>query len=155
MQPRNQRLEVMPRYTPGSPAMLDMPMAMRIARQEKEAFPHYLEGVYGEQWAERALREGLEGIVIYRDGKQWVDAITDRQYGIMPYDAIRHPERLYALPEKRTAVHYFYQRKLFITLSHVEERVRVLLALEKQFGIDPYGPVATKLWNEVWVVHHA
>jgi hypothetical protein len=54
---------VAPRYTAGSPAMVDATTASRVAAQEQDAIAGYLDGSCGE--ANRAMAEqlGLGGIV--------------------------------------------------------------------------------------------
>lgn len=54
---------VRPRYTPGSPALVDGATAMRVASEEKDAFRSILEGTSGEKELARAKLLGLDGIV--------------------------------------------------------------------------------------------
>ena len=54
---------VAPRYTAGSPAIVDARTAERVAAQEKNAIVSILESYEGERAAERARRLGLRGIV--------------------------------------------------------------------------------------------
>lgn len=53
----------MPRYSCGSPAMVDPWTAGRVARQELQAYALECEGVYGEARQRRAQILGLRGIV--------------------------------------------------------------------------------------------
>lgn len=58
---------VAPRYTPGSPAMVDLETADRVAKQELEAFRHAAEGIYGEHEQRKARGLGLCRIVEARN----------------------------------------------------------------------------------------
>lgn len=70
---------VYPRYTPGSPAMVDVATAERVARQEREAFADC--DILGME------NKGLSGIVLAKkearqdrvDGWEIVDLITDER----------------------------------------------------------------------------
>jgi hypothetical protein len=55
--------DVAPRYTCGSPAMVDRQTALHVAQQEKEAYEATLEGIYGEAAKIEAERLGLHWIV--------------------------------------------------------------------------------------------
>lgn len=57
---------VRPRYTPGSPALVDYRTAQRVAEQEKDSYRGDLGGYYGEELQARAEKLGLRGIVEYR-----------------------------------------------------------------------------------------
>ena len=57
--------DVRPRYTGGSPAMVDERTARRVARQEADAYPAHLEGWYGPEAATDARERGLAGIVLF------------------------------------------------------------------------------------------
>lgn len=57
------KLNVVPRYTPGSPALVDRETALRVVEQERAAYARVLTGAYGEEDKRRAERLGLEGIV--------------------------------------------------------------------------------------------
>jgi hypothetical protein len=69
---------VKPRYTPGSPSMVDRVTAERVAREERESHKH---GLHGDGEAARAQLLGLRGIVEvvdYRgDTRHARDLITD------------------------------------------------------------------------------
>lgn len=73
--------QVKPRYTPGSPGMVDEDTAQRVANEELRAFSVALSGGYGEK--EKALAEtvGLAGIaeaiVERRNGWDVRDLLTD------------------------------------------------------------------------------
>ena len=76
---------VRPRYTAGSPAMVDEATARRVAEQEKDAYEAALEGVYGEEDQRKAKALGLRGIterVREAMGRFWevTDLITDETY---------------------------------------------------------------------------
>jgi hypothetical protein len=57
---------VAPRYSPGSPALVDEGIARKVAEDEKRFIEHALEGVWGEAQKARAEKLGLRGIVEYR-----------------------------------------------------------------------------------------
>ena len=63
---RSGHFNVAPRYTPGSPALIDEATARRAANAEKEFIEHALSGAWGEEQKARAARLGLRGIVEYR-----------------------------------------------------------------------------------------
>src|SRR3990172_8687499 len=80
---------VRPRYTCGSPAIVDAQTAARVARQEKEGFETALSGIYGPEEQARAGRDGLRGIAEAvlkehrqnrRDGFIVRDLITGEEY---------------------------------------------------------------------------
>jgi hypothetical protein len=54
---------VIPRYSPGSPALVDRATALRVASNELDAYQRTVEGAYGEDDRKRALIEGISGIV--------------------------------------------------------------------------------------------
>lgn len=61
--------EVRPRFTCGSPGLVDLATAQHILQQERDAYKAYLEGAFGEdakQWAERI---GLEWIAFAAEEK--------------------------------------------------------------------------------------
>jgi len=68
------RAEVRPRYTPGSPAMVDGKTAEHVARGEQELYQGHLEGYFGEENQARAQRLGLQRIVyqLTERGGHWV-----------------------------------------------------------------------------------
>src|SRR5215469_9638592 len=104
---------VIPRYTPGSPAWVDASTGRLVAKQEEDAIGRYLEGFHGPDKQALAEREGLEGIVLVQDREAhqdgYRDVITGRYYGSMPYMAIRYPERLTLNHEGRQLVCYFHR----------------------------------------------
>jgi len=53
---------VSPRYTSGSPAQVDEDTAQRVAKQELAAYHRTLEGVYGEDAKQRAIKDGCDWI---------------------------------------------------------------------------------------------
>lgn len=79
---------VRPRYTPGSPAMVDMRTASKVALDEKEFYEYALSGTWGQAEKERAEREGLKGIAeqILREKRQ------NRQNGFVVRDLITGEE---------------------------------------------------------------
>lgn len=54
---------VAPRYTAGSPAMVDQATAERVMAQERSCYAHALEGVYGIDEQHAASVRGLADIV--------------------------------------------------------------------------------------------
>lgn len=62
MKRRPHYYNVMPRYSSGSPAQVDVDTACKVAISEKRSYEAALEGVYGEAQQERAERLGLRGI---------------------------------------------------------------------------------------------
>ena len=117
---------VAPRYTCGSPAMVDEDTARRVALQERDGHERTLTGVYGDEEVERAHRLGLNGIaeIFYETKKNWHihDLITGevrtREFGV---SAVTDRER---------------RRKL--AAAHRELRV-VLPLLRGQAPTDPPG----------------
>jgi hypothetical protein len=73
---------VAPRYTAGSPALVDFDTAKRVAKEEQSLYTNNLAGRYGEEDAEIAKRLGLDGIVeeqvIYSHQIKFRDFITER-----------------------------------------------------------------------------
>lgn len=77
MNGRNYR--VAPRYTPGSPALVDRATAERVAREERAAYDRILSGRYGahaETIADAKAR-GLGGIVEEQHVKAWSIVFVD------------------------------------------------------------------------------
>src|SRR3990167_5146816 len=81
---KNMLYDVHPRYTAGSPAMVDDKIAINVARQEREEYQRTLEGVYGEELRVKAEVEGRSRIVILMDEKRtgWesTDLITGERW---------------------------------------------------------------------------
>jgi hypothetical protein len=57
---------VAPRYTGGSPALVDRETAEAVMEEELDAYSRAMFGVYGEKHREKARRLGLKGIVEHR-----------------------------------------------------------------------------------------
>lgn len=80
----NGHFNVAPRYTPGSPAMVDERTALRVAMEERGAYPYAFQGITGLTDQEIAKTKGLDGIVECRVEQPgfWVvtDMITGRVY---------------------------------------------------------------------------
>jgi hypothetical protein len=55
--------DVAPRYTAGSPAMVDQRTAERVMNQERDGYNRALEGLYGADEQHVAQTLGLAGIV--------------------------------------------------------------------------------------------
>lgn len=119
------RYEVMPRYSGGSPAMVDKATAERIADQERKAYVAYSNGWYGVEGKAKADKEGLDGIVVTsRDGRSYTDHLTGTDYGNMPYSAIRRPNQL-TVSRYRSTVYVWHRRRLLL-----EEPVNKARSLE-------------------------
>ena len=75
---------VAPRYTAGSPAMVPMGVAIRVAVQEFEARERQLTGVFGEALRAEAEAGNLAGIAYARrqaKGKMWrLDLLTGQSF---------------------------------------------------------------------------
>jgi len=142
---------VIPRYSCGSPGMVDEKTAMRVAEDEKRAYPGYLTGSYGVGDKEIAEREGLEGIVLVDNGKdKYTDIITGREYGDVPYAAIRHPNKLVVLAKGRKA-RYYYRRQFvgeFNGTRPDDSMRQVMNAMRDMFGIDAYSVLMNTIWKE-------
>jgi len=67
---------VAPRYTPGSPSLVDGKTAERVAKEETRFIEHALSGAWGEKQKERARLLGLRGIA-----EQRVERGTGRKRG--------------------------------------------------------------------------
>jgi hypothetical protein len=88
---------VAPRYTPGSPALVDEGIALRVALQERSSVVHILDGLEGEKNQARAKRLGLGGIVEYRvsrgsgkkEGWEVTDVITGEKFFRLSSGALR------------------------------------------------------------------
>lgn len=59
----NTYFNVRPRYTGGSPAMVDREIAFRVLDEEHRSFHHANEGFYGPEKEKQAKEQGLNGIV--------------------------------------------------------------------------------------------
>jgi len=82
---------VRPRYTGGSPALVDLATAQQVAASEMRSHGDALEGIHGEAHQERAQRLGLRGIAEQvketRKGWEVVDLITGEQY-LRPFNKL-------------------------------------------------------------------
>jgi hypothetical protein len=96
----NTYYNVAPRYTAGSPALVDYTTAMQVAKEEARAYPHCLDGTYGPELQARAKELGLHGIVESRTNYAHhylaEDLITGRRYDSRDLDP-RKPGRLVRL----------------------------------------------------------
>lgn len=57
---------VAPRYTAGSPGLVDKATAEHVAKQERAGYENARKGRYGPELQDKALLRGLAGIVEYR-----------------------------------------------------------------------------------------
>jgi len=77
---RNGHFSVYPRYTPGSPGLVDERTAAKVLIEEWEGYTWAAEGTYGEEKRATAFADNLDGIVVYRFERgrsvYTVDAIT-------------------------------------------------------------------------------
>lgn len=75
---------VAPRYTSGSPAMVDEATALRVANQERKQWTNEGEGFFGKEARDRALKVGLDLIsfemVERPKGWEVYDLITKKQW---------------------------------------------------------------------------
>ena len=82
--PRNMFYSVTPRYSGGSPAMVDQSTALRVVQDERGEYEAALSGIYGAEKKARAEREGLDFIVVCMDERRdrWdvADAITGKHH---------------------------------------------------------------------------
>lgn len=77
------RCHVRPRYSPGSPAMVNDHIALNVADDEKVAHEHALEGAYGEEQQKRAKALGLRGIAYVM-----AESGSGRKFRWLVYDLI-------------------------------------------------------------------
>lgn len=75
---------VAPRYTAGSPAMVDQDTALRVVDQERQAYEYTMAGARSPDAARQAAADGLGGIVeeVTERADCWLvtDLITGEQY---------------------------------------------------------------------------
>lgn len=75
---------VAPRYSPGSPALVDRETAKKVALDEEDAYFFAMEGRYGAEKQQRAETEGLKGIVeaLVETRKGWdiLDLLTGDRF---------------------------------------------------------------------------
>lgn len=99
--------DVRPRYTPGSPAQVGEVIAVRVADEERKGYAMTMDGIYGEEYRQRAQAYGLDGIVelVTEKADCWIveDVITGHKFVRMfaamhallkPGQRERHAERL-------------------------------------------------------------
>jgi len=94
---RSGHYNVEPRYTPGSPAMVDEATARRVAEEEKQSIEYVLQGYEGEKNKALAERLGLRGIAEVRvekgSGKKhgWdvLDLCTGERFFRLTGEALR------------------------------------------------------------------
>ena len=103
---------VAPRYTSGSPGVVDEGTAARVAQQERDAYKRALEGVYGNVERSRAEKLGLRGIVYsyHVRGKQVyvTDYLTDEEFQMpLLWWGVSGPNRETAYWHSRTDVDQF------------------------------------------------
>src|SRR5262245_50457146 len=83
---RGEWYEVAPRYTPGSPALVEPGTAARVAEHERKSYLTARAGIYGSEEQARAERLGLAGIVwSWRQAGRLilaVDHLTDEHHTI-------------------------------------------------------------------------
>jgi hypothetical protein len=131
--------------------MVDERTALMVAREERQAINAYLEGAYGEDGKALAEREGLEGIVLTSwRGEKYCDVLTEREYGLMPYGAIRWPDRITVLV-KRGIEYYYFRRQLIFEARRVRGRSNpgpIFTALRERFGIEAWSKQANDLWHD-------
>ena len=78
------QFNVAPRYTCGSPALVNPRIARHVAEEERRAYEHHLEGIYGEERQKRAEEKGLALISFTmketRKGWEVEDLITGEKH---------------------------------------------------------------------------
>jgi hypothetical protein len=81
---KSPQYHVAPRYTPGSPALVDEPTALQVAAEECSSYEYHLQGRHGELEQLRAQQLGLANIVEkrieVRDGWAVEDLITQETF---------------------------------------------------------------------------
>ena len=89
----NEHYSVYPRYTPGSPAVVDRVIAEQVAKEEIEAYARTLTGVYGVAQRERAESLGCAGIVELvseRSGKLYFYDLITEESGVKQHRTQGH-----------------------------------------------------------------
>lgn len=80
---------VRPRYSPGSPAMVDGPTAAMVANDEKDGHERTLAGIYGDDARTKAEGDTLRGLAerVTERSDCWLvqDLVTDEVY-IRPFE---------------------------------------------------------------------
>jgi hypothetical protein len=75
---------VAPRYSAGSPALVDESIALRVALQEQDCYDCAKDGRYGADMQKQAASMGLSGIVELRaetkDGWAVLDLLTQESF---------------------------------------------------------------------------
>jgi len=78
------QVNVAPRYTCGSPALVNSQIANRVAAQEQRSYNDHLEGVYGAELQRKAEQDGLALIAFTmketRKGWEVEDLITGEKH---------------------------------------------------------------------------
>jgi hypothetical protein len=114
--------DVAPRYTGGSPAMVDRETARRVAVQEKLSYEHALKGIYGPLEQVKAAGLGLAGIVEerYERAKGWQvrDVITEEEF-FRPFEVRVGP------PSRREVIRRRWIYRLIIPHAAFEDRCRL------------------------------
>lgn len=125
--PRNAFFNLVPRYTCGSPAMVDLGEACRVADHERDAYENNRTGVFGEELKAKAEAKGLHGIAYARwekGGKVWrLDLLTGKEEIELPRLSWDEKERVKDLRNRK--------QFLGLNTSHTTE----LSALEKRLEI--------------------
>jgi hypothetical protein len=84
MSRRDMHFNVRPRFTPGSPALVNEHTALHVAKGEKMAYEDALTGTFGTPDLEVARAQGLKGIVeaAFERGDGWDvrDVLTGEQF---------------------------------------------------------------------------
>lgn len=146
--------QLIPRYSGGSPAWTkDGVLTARVVEQEKEAYLVALTGALGPELKRTAQEQELEGVVLLCLGSQhYSDQITGRDYGLMPYEAIRHYEQITCITKGKHA-HYFFRRQGLCKLPARQASMGVVLrALEAKWQISWTSKEAEALWRTHIVV---
>lgn len=85
---------VRPKYSPGSPAMVNAQTAAMVAHDEKEGHARALEGIYGDDEKAKAEKDSLLGLAeqVTERADAWIvlDLITGDRY-VRPFE--KHGEK--------------------------------------------------------------
>ncbi len=92
---RSASFYIRPRYTSGSPAMLDLYECAMVAAQEEEACAQSMTGMYGDERKAFALKHGLSWIAYAR----WFAGKTAMRHDLITGETIFEPPKL--TPDER------------------------------------------------------
>lgn len=118
---------LVPRYTSGSPAMVDIREACHVADGERKAYVNNLTGVFGDELKSLALTKGLGGIAYARwerGGKVWrLDLLTGEETIELPRLTWQECNRVRELRGYRD--HFPLERDMATELAALEHRLEI------------------------------